>query len=1026
MEARVALIIGPIQFDRPLWLLLAPLMWVLIWLIARRSLSGLGAATRRTAWTVRFIVSGLIAAALAEPSIRREGEDVALLVVMDQSASMPRDITRAAGSFLRDASAGARPTDRLGVVSTGEEALARVLPSRQVSPRLAIEESILDGELEPGGREATDLADGVRMAMAIKPEDAAARIVVVSDGNETEGNLLAAADRAKAAGIPIDVVPVRREVEREVIFEELVSPATGRKGQTVDLFARLRATRPTTGLLTLLVDDEPYDLTPGEPGTSATIELEAGDNPITIPVPLARSGAREFRAIFEPVDPGDDAIGANNEALSVSFVSGEGKVLFYANNPAIAEPLADALRRSRIEVEIRPGEAGHRSKEDLQQYDAVVLMDVPAGDFSFRQQQELASYVHDAGGGLVMVGGPSSFGAGGWIGTPVADALPVLLDVPEKRQMPRGALVLIMHSCEMPQGQYYGQKTAEAAVGALSRLDLVGIYELDYRRGERFVYGIAEKGDGAAVKRAIQNLTFGDMQSFVPGMRATLNALTSVQAGQRHVIIISDGDPTPPSPALLRQYVAAGITVTTFAVFPHGFGMSSGDVRRMAAIAQATGGNHYFVNSTTKLAQLPQLFMKEAQVVKRSLIWEGDPFTPSQTGAPSPAMRGIPAQLPPMTGYVVTTEREGLAVTTAKAPEPNPDPIVAQWQHGLGRTVAFTSDATTRWNGAWVGWGGFDTFWEQHIRWAMRPTGSSNVSVSTRTEGGTSRVVVTALDETGEPMNFGRFRARVVGPDLEAQTLELTQTGPGRYEGTFDSAQAGSHLVTMMYDVAGEGGAIEDSGTVQAAVTRPFADEHRVLEDNAALLQQVADLTGGRVWTDPSQGDLYARAGLEMPVSLRPIWLAVALAALGLFLVDVAVRRVRIDVRAFGRAARAAAARTRAKSEAQVGALRAARQATEQRVAAAREAEREQTREKLKGAAAKAEKKRAATKFEASEEELRAAGRGKVIDAAEAEKPAKKKGEADEEAGMSRLMRAKQRARQGMRDTEKGGDGDER
>ncbi len=155
------------------------------------------------------------------------------------------------------------------------------------------------------------------------------------------------------------------------------------------------------------------------------------------------------------------------------------------------------------------------------------------------------------------------------------------------------------------------------------------------------------------------------MQAGVPGRGATVKALQSVKAGKKHVNKISDGDPTHATAAEVRQYVAAGISISTFAVFPHGFGMGSGDVKSMAAIAQATGGNHYFVNNTSGLAKLPQLFMKEAQVVKRSLIWEGEAFQPRQTGAPSQAMRGIPGELPAMTGYVVTTEREGLAVTTA-------------------------------------------------------------------------------------------------------------------------------------------------------------------------------------------------------------------------------------------------------------------------------------------------------------------------------------------------------------------------
>src|SRR5690606_10492825 len=93
------------------------------------------------------------------------------------------------------------------------------------------------------------------------------------------------------------------------------------------------------------------------------------------------------------------------------------------------------------------------------------------------QQAMLRQYVHDSGGGLVMVGGPNAFGAGGWIGSPLADALPIRLDPPQKRQMPRGALAIVVHSVEMPRGVFYGKQVCNAAVDALSSLDMVGLIE---------------------------------------------------------------------------------------------------------------------------------------------------------------------------------------------------------------------------------------------------------------------------------------------------------------------------------------------------------------------------------------------------------------------------------------------------------------------------------------------------------------------------------------------------------------------
>src|SRR5690606_38420265 len=179
-----------------------------------------------------------------------------------------------------------------------------------------------------------------------------------------------------------------------------------------------------------------------------------------------------------------------------------------------ASALVDALTEARIQTDVRGPADGFQSLVELGVYDAVIMVNTPAYAYSQQQQEDLRTYVHDMGGGLIMIGGPDSFGAGGWIGSPVADALPVKLDPPQKRQMPRGALALIMHSCEMPQGNYWGQKTAEAAVANLSRQDLVGIIEYSWQAGgEAWVLPMSEVGSGAAAKRAIANLTFGDAPS---------------------------------------------------------------------------------------------------------------------------------------------------------------------------------------------------------------------------------------------------------------------------------------------------------------------------------------------------------------------------------------------------------------------------------------------------------------------------------------------------------------------------------
>src|SRR6185295_16277831 len=114
----------------------------------------------------------------------------------------------------------------------------------------------------------------------------------------------------------------------------------------------------------------------------------------------------------------------------------------------------------------------------------------------------------------------------------------------------------------------------------------------------------------------------------------------------------------------IQQLKKEKITVSTVGVFPH----NPGDLGRLKQIALATGGRAYEVVDQNGLGQIVQIFIKEAQTVKRSLIWEGDPFTPIVTGMGAETMRGV-TTVPPLSGYVVTAEREGLAQVTMRGKE---------------------------------------------------------------------------------------------------------------------------------------------------------------------------------------------------------------------------------------------------------------------------------------------------------------------------------------------------------------------
>lgn len=1004
MALLASMVFGPIQCTKPVWLLLIPVTWLFTFLMARRSLSGLGSATKWTAIAARLLVFFLLALAMSEPMWRREAKDLAVNVVIDASDSVPASRQPEVDAYVkRAAERSERKEDRLGVLTVAKDAYVQSLPSK------------LNDHVERqhiGATDGTNLATGLRLALATAPKDAGFRIVLISDGNQTDGNVLAAAETAKAQGVPIDVLPVIYKYENEVLVDRLVAPATAREGETVNLRIVLQATKPSQGRLTVTMNDVPLDLDPDSPKAGAKVVLKAGLNVLQLPVKVARSGPQKFDAVFEPDGAADDAVAQNNQSTTVTIVQGEGKVLVLCEDQAQNAPFLEALQKSKIRADVKKVAELPTSLTELNGYDAIVMLNESAYDFTQKGQEDLKQYIHETGGGLLMIGGPNSFGAGGWIGSPLEDALPVKLDPPDKRQMPKGALALVLHSVEAPDGVFLGKKVAESALNSLSRLDLFGMVEYGWGGGYSWVHKLSQVGDGTAAKRSIQNLAFGDMPDFTPAMQLVYDGMSQVDAGQRHVIMISDGDAQTPPTSLLDKFVEKKITVSCVGVYPHG-GI---ETSRMKFISDYCGGRYYFVNTQAGLATIPQIFIKEAQTVRRSLIWEGNAFTP-QVLAGAESLKGL-TSVPPIGGYIVMAEREGLSLTAIKGKEG--DPILAEWQYGLGRVITYASDAATRWNPSWVAWGNYQQFWEQQLRWVMRPQGDANMKVITENRGDQTVITVEASAGSGDRINFAQFQGRLAAPDGTGQDVELKQVGPGRYQGTVATGKPGAYVLGLKYaapDPSGNGQVLQ--GSVQAAVTRPFADEFRTLEDNAGLLLQVAQLTGGRVldWDNATSAEFWSREGIKMPVSTQPFWLWAAIAALSLFLMDVGVRRVRIDVPAMVRAVRRGFGAAGPAGTQAIGGLKAAREQARAKLAerggkmSAAELE-AQARE-----AARQAVKTAGAKFEVSEEQLKAAGKGGVaMGGAKAKvtptRDLKKPAGADE--GMGRLLKAKKKAQEEM------------
>jgi hypothetical protein len=295
---------------------------------------------------------------------------------------------------------------------------------------------------------------------------------------------------------------------------------------------------------------------------------------------------------------------------------------------------------------------------------------------------------------------------------------------------------------------------------------------------------------------------------------------------------------------------------------------------------------------TDQAANLPQIFTQETAAIQRTYLVE-ERFFPVQV-ASSPILAGI-LETPALYGYVATSPKATALVALETAQS---DPLLAQWQYGLGRSLAWTSDATGRWAQEWVRWGGFATFWNQAVRWTFGGRAAGGLAATVRLDGEAARLTVDAQDESGAFRNDLALTANVVGPTGETQTLDLRPTAPGRYEATFAPANEGAYFLGVG-DTGGEARAT-------AGWVLGYSPEYADLTGNPALLASLAAQTGGRALdtaegSGPGPAAVFAHDLAAAPAA-QPIWPWLTLAAALLLPLDVAARRLALTRRDWARA----------------------------------------------------------------------------------------------------------------------------
>ncbi len=805
-----------------------------------------------------------LTAALINPRWFQPSAVLDVIFAVDLSRSVGQEGKEKAREVLEVAAGLKRVASRTGLMSFGgapewESPPGDALPPAEFSARL--------------DREQTDIQAALQGAAAQIGDGRQGRILLFSDGNENRGETARVLPLLRSQGVEVWTLPVAglSRGRNEIYLADLTLPRQVDSAESFEIRGVIESLRAATARLRLLRD--------GILSAERELSLKPGSNNISFRDTLRERGNHRYELLVESAD---DTLAENNFLQGVVEVKGPPRVLLLATQNNSQRVLARVLKVQGYAV-VEAAPALHPlSLAELATFDLLVLDDVPAFQLTQAKMESIEKYVRDFGGGLLVVGGSQSYGAGGYYRTPLERILPVDMRPPAKLEMPHVALLFVIDkSGSMGSGGEGSTKldlakaAAIAAADIMNPTDQVGILAFDANWD--WALPFRQVGRGEWLTEKLANLQSDGGTDLYKAMVEAYHGIAGKTASIKHVIALSDGlTDKADFQSLVAKMARDGITVSTVSIG------NDADVKLMAAIAKAGKGRGYV---TLDPQTIPQIFTTETLLITRDLLIE-KPAAPSIVAALG-ALKGIPQDnLPVLGGYVLTypKPRADLLMRVDK------DPLLVTWRYGLGRVMAFTSDLSGRWGKEWVSWSAFPRWASQISRDTMRKRLDSKIRVAFHPTGDAVAVVSDLVSEDGKYLNHLRMKTTVATPNEATLEEPLRQSAPGRYEGKFMPAQRGIHFVTL-YAEGAAGAAPLAVATVPYIASYP--KEYNELKPNLALLSRLAEETGGEMIDSEKLQDGLNRLYTPTPgkgSGGHETWWPLAVGGLILFLADLILR----------------------------------------------------------------------------------------------------------------------------------------
>jgi Ca-activated chloride channel homolog len=884
----------------PLWLLAAlPLVWLLAW----HNRTGTARTRVTVAAMLRSLALAAIVAALLRPALHLASDRVSVVYALDVSSSVSPRFVEDALEWMAQIDARYRPAQSRFVLFAGH---ARPLDSVAQARALALAG---DGGSAAIDRSATNLEEALLATLPALAPGFAKRVVLLSDGNQTEGDAWRAMLRLQAEGVRVFSVPAAVAADSDAWVDAVVVPDNVRERAPVEVEARVFSRQSVAARVELTIGERP--------AISRSLNLSPGSNSVRFNVRFPRAGSQD---VTVRVSARGDQLARNDMLTEDVFVQPALHVLYVEGGAHRARYLADALGKQGMRVAVVAPDDFSGDAGLLAGKDAVILSDVRADSLGPESVRRLEVFVRDRGGGLVFAAGQNTYGQEGYSKSEIERLLPVKFEAKRKREE-LDLVLLIDRSSSMRHVKIELAKSA-----ALATLDLLdeehrlAVVAFDSKPHD--VVPLVPVGSKREAESLISRMTSSGQTNIYNALLRAQDLFEGSHAKTKHIILLSDGLTAPPPgglpvrepaneieerirrvqaeetrqrggvaesqpapgfggspltfPGLVAELAAGKITLSTVSIG------EKPDVELMANLATWGNGRSYVAKSD---AEVPTLFAAETHRLLGDSVVE-EAFRPSVKGW-SPALAGVDfARAPQLKGYVASKPKRFSDVLL----EAKKDlPLLAETHYGLGKTVVFMSDVKNRWAADWLKWPGYPRLWAQVVRDSARRESGEGVSWHVERAGRAALIHLAALGNQGSYRNSLWPQVRVTTPGGTSSVTALRQIAPGRYEAQFPLGAGASSAPWRFELVQSAGiGAAEVARIGSRRLFYSYPDEYRLLPANLLLLRTLSEQTGGGFAT---RADEIFRPRGDGGFVRLPTWPYCAGIALLLFLLDILVRR---------------------------------------------------------------------------------------------------------------------------------------